>query len=66
MLIDAQHAINIARKFLEQYNDGVVFKNLEFDNEKWIITFAVGFSGELRHIGLDAISGKILNLDNLK
>lgn len=66
MVIDAQHAIDIARKFLEQYNDGIVFKNLEFDNEKWIITFAVGFSSELRHIGLDAISGKILNLDNLK
>ena len=59
--IDSYRATEIARKFFEQYHTGVEVKNLELNDNVWLITVGVGFLFEqIRKIEIDAHTGKII------
>lgn len=59
--IDAAKAIEVARKFLEQYNSAVVFKFIVLEGAIWMVVMDVGLVfEEIRQVAVDANTGKIL------
>ena len=60
-VIDASKAVEIARKFLEQYNSSTVFKFIVLEGEVWMVVMDVGLAfEEIRQVAVDADTGKIL------
>ncbi len=60
-VIDASKAVEIARKFLEQYHSSVVFKFVVLEGEVWMVVIDVGLAfEEIRQVAVDANTGKIL------
>lgn len=59
--IDSYRAANIAKKFFEQYNNGVEIKDLELKDGVWFITVGVGFLFErIKIVEIDAYTGRII------
>ena len=58
--ISAERAIELARRFLEQYHT-VIDAKAVLENGIWLITTHLGFSDtQARHVKIDAYTGKIL------
>ncbi|WP_268543922.1 hypothetical protein [Candidatus Nitrosotenuis cloacae] len=59
--IDSYRAANTAKKFFEQYHNGVEIKDLELKGGVWFITVGVGFLFEkIKIVEIDAYTGRII------
>ena len=59
--IGKKKAIEIARKFLEQYHSLVIPKNAVLDKKRWFVSLEVGMSkDDFMEVVIDAETGKIL------
>lgn len=59
--IDSHQAADIARRFFERYHSGVEIKDIELNDEIWLVTVGVGFLFEnVKKIEIDANTGVIL------
>ncbi len=54
-------AIDIARKFLEQYHSTVIPKNAFLQKKRWFVALEVGLSkDDMMEVAVDAETGQIL------
>ena len=61
MKIDSKKAIEIARKFLEQYHSSIIFKSAYKDKQIWMVSMEVGLlDDDVIEVAIDANTGKIL------
>lgn len=60
MRIDANKAISIARKFLEQYHSSIIFKSAYNDKKTWMVSMGVGLDDFIIEVAIDAKTGRIL------
>jgi hypothetical protein len=60
-LIDAHSARSIARRFLEQHNSLIIFKDATLKGKIWTVIMDVGLQEEhIRHVNVDAETGNIM------
>lgn len=60
-VISASKAVEIARKFLEQYNSSTVFKFIVLEGDIWMVVMDIGLAfEEIRQVAIDANTGQIL------
>lgn len=60
IIIDANRAIAIARKFLEQYHSSIIFKSAYNNKKTWMVSMEVGLlDDDIIEVAIDAKTGKI-------
>ncbi|HJT10811.1 MAG TPA: hypothetical protein VJ771_08515 [Candidatus Nitrosotalea sp.] len=60
MAIKEQNAMEIAKKFLEQYHS-ILVTNAKLEEEVWVVSAKVGLSPrDVRKVMIDSETGKIL------
>lgn len=63
--IERKKAIDIARKFLEQYHSPVIPKTALLDKNRWFVSLEVGLSkDDYMEVVIDAETGKILGYNH--
>jgi hypothetical protein len=63
--IDANKAVSVARKFLEQYHSPVIFKSAYHNHNTWMISMEVGLvKEEIIEVSIDSRTGKILGYNH--
>ena len=61
IIIDANRATEIARKFLEQYHSSIIFKSAYNNKKTWMVSMEVGLlDDDIIEVAIDAKTGKIL------
>ena len=60
IIIDANRAIAIARKFLEQYHSSIIFKSAYNNKKTWMVSMEVGLlDDDIIEVAIDAKTGQI-------
>ncbi|MGI0101171.1 MAG: hypothetical protein ACREA7_01080 [Nitrosotalea sp.] len=65
--IDSNRAVEIAVKFFEQYNSGVVVDNVTFNGTLWTVYISFGLINKKnKQVKIDAITGTILEYSSIE
>ena len=64
--VDAKGAIELAKKFLEDYHNSFSLVSTTLEEDVWTVVCDVGFlNEEIKEVQVDASSGQILGFTNV-